>query len=164
MRTESPIFDPTWTVSEIGLEDLVLAYLGQSAAAARTGRLRSRRRKARHDLAHVASIPSAGPRCVRCLRRPRSCPGLHRAASRAPVPRQRDPGVPSEPWRLRPARRQLHFSLPVLAWTRPPDHRDPRADWTVLGCAAAGPRARDRHVSGGVDPECDSDRWLATKW
>jgi len=36
VRTQSTIFDPTWTVSEIGLEDLVLAYLGQSAAAART--------------------------------------------------------------------------------------------------------------------------------
>jgi len=36
VRTPSPILDPTWTVSEIGLEDLVLAYLGQSAAEART--------------------------------------------------------------------------------------------------------------------------------
>jgi ABC-2 type transport system ATP-binding protein len=36
VRTQAPIVDPTWTVTELGLEDLVLAYLGQSAAAART--------------------------------------------------------------------------------------------------------------------------------
>ena len=36
VRTQTPIIDPTWTVTELGLEDLVLAYLGQSAAAART--------------------------------------------------------------------------------------------------------------------------------
>jgi len=35
VRTETPIVDPAWTVTELGLEDLVLAYLGQSAAAAR---------------------------------------------------------------------------------------------------------------------------------
>jgi len=35
VRTSSPIVDPAWTVTELGLEDLVLAYLGQSAAAAR---------------------------------------------------------------------------------------------------------------------------------
>ncbi|MHB8463293.1 MAG: ABC transporter ATP-binding protein [Acidimicrobiales bacterium] len=29
VRTSDPIADPTWTVSEIGLEDLVLAYLGR---------------------------------------------------------------------------------------------------------------------------------------
>jgi len=36
VRTQTPIIDPSWTVTELGLEDLVLAYLGQSAAAART--------------------------------------------------------------------------------------------------------------------------------
>jgi len=35
VRTQTPIIDPAWTVTELGLEDLVLAYLGQSAAAAR---------------------------------------------------------------------------------------------------------------------------------
>ena len=35
VRTETPIVDRAWTVTELGLEDLVLAYLGQSAAAAR---------------------------------------------------------------------------------------------------------------------------------
>jgi ABC-2 type transport system ATP-binding protein len=32
VRTEAPIYDPAWTVGQLGLEDLVLAYMGQSAA------------------------------------------------------------------------------------------------------------------------------------
>jgi ABC-2 type transport system ATP-binding protein len=32
VRTEAPIYDPAWTVGEMGLEDLVLAYMGQPAA------------------------------------------------------------------------------------------------------------------------------------
>jgi ABC-2 type transport system ATP-binding protein len=35
VRTDAPILDPAWTVEEIGLEDLVLAYMGQAASAAR---------------------------------------------------------------------------------------------------------------------------------
>jgi ABC-2 type transport system ATP-binding protein len=35
IRTEDPILDPAWTVEEIGLEDLVLAYMGQAATASR---------------------------------------------------------------------------------------------------------------------------------
>jgi ABC-2 type transport system ATP-binding protein len=31
VRTESPILDPAWAVSELSLEDLVLAYMGRSA-------------------------------------------------------------------------------------------------------------------------------------
>lgn len=31
VRTEAPILDPTWTVSELNLEDLVLAYMGRTA-------------------------------------------------------------------------------------------------------------------------------------
>jgi len=39
VRTSGPVFDPAWTVSEVGLEDLVLAYMKQSAApAARNNR------------------------------------------------------------------------------------------------------------------------------
>ena len=29
VRTDAPIHDPAWTVGELGLEDLVLAYMGQ---------------------------------------------------------------------------------------------------------------------------------------
>jgi ABC-2 type transport system ATP-binding protein len=41
VRTEEPIIDPTWTVEEIGLEDIVLAYMGRpvgDGARARIGR------------------------------------------------------------------------------------------------------------------------------
>jgi ABC-2 type transport system ATP-binding protein len=34
VRTAEPIHDPAWTVEEIGLEDLVLAYMGQARDAA----------------------------------------------------------------------------------------------------------------------------------
>ncbi|MGH9234620.1 MAG: ABC transporter ATP-binding protein, partial [Acidimicrobiales bacterium] len=32
VRTDAPIHDPAWTVSQLGMEDLVLAYMGQAAA------------------------------------------------------------------------------------------------------------------------------------
>jgi ABC-2 type transport system ATP-binding protein len=38
VQTEGPILDPSWTVEEVGLEDLVLAYMGQAAAGARQSR------------------------------------------------------------------------------------------------------------------------------
>jgi ABC-2 type transport system ATP-binding protein len=38
VRTDGPILDPAWTVEEIGLEDLVLAYMGQAAGAERNRR------------------------------------------------------------------------------------------------------------------------------
>jgi ABC-type multidrug transport system ATPase subunit len=34
VRTSDPVLDPAWTVSEVGLEDLVLAYLKQAAPPA----------------------------------------------------------------------------------------------------------------------------------
>jgi ABC-2 type transport system ATP-binding protein len=41
VRTEDPILDPAWTVEPVGLEDLVLAYLGQAERAKRRGRRRT---------------------------------------------------------------------------------------------------------------------------
>ena len=38
VRTTSTMFDPSWAVSALGLEDLVLAYLGQSARELRSAR------------------------------------------------------------------------------------------------------------------------------
>jgi len=38
VRTVDPILDPSWTVEEVGVEDLVLAYMGQAAVAARQPR------------------------------------------------------------------------------------------------------------------------------
>ena len=35
VRTSGRVFDPAWTVSEVGLEDLVLAYMGQAAGRRR---------------------------------------------------------------------------------------------------------------------------------
>jgi len=32
VRSDAPIYDPTWTVGQLGMEDLVLAYMGQAAA------------------------------------------------------------------------------------------------------------------------------------
>jgi len=34
VRTDAPIHDPAWSVGQLSLEDLVLAYMGQSAASA----------------------------------------------------------------------------------------------------------------------------------
>ena len=36
VRTDGPVLDPAWTVTALGLEDLVLAYLGEPAAAVPT--------------------------------------------------------------------------------------------------------------------------------
>ena len=38
IRTDAPIHDPAWTVSQLGLEDLVLAYMGKPTHTAHTGR------------------------------------------------------------------------------------------------------------------------------
>jgi ABC-2 type transport system ATP-binding protein len=38
VRTDAPIHDPAWTVSQIGLEDLVLAYMNKMSRPAHTGR------------------------------------------------------------------------------------------------------------------------------
>jgi ABC-2 type transport system ATP-binding protein len=35
VRTDAPIHDPAWTVEQVSLEDVVLAYMGQTAATAR---------------------------------------------------------------------------------------------------------------------------------
>jgi ABC-2 type transport system ATP-binding protein len=35
VQTDDPILDPSWTVEEVGLEDLVLAYMGQASTSAR---------------------------------------------------------------------------------------------------------------------------------
>ena len=40
IRTEEPIIDPAWTVAEVGLEDIVLAYMGRPAAGTEQARIR----------------------------------------------------------------------------------------------------------------------------
>jgi ABC-2 type transport system ATP-binding protein len=39
VRTPGPVLDPAWTVSEVGLEDLALAYMSQAAARRRNHHL-----------------------------------------------------------------------------------------------------------------------------
>jgi ABC-2 type transport system ATP-binding protein len=38
VRAGAPIHDPAWAVSQLGLEDLVLAYMGKPVHTAHTGR------------------------------------------------------------------------------------------------------------------------------
>jgi ABC-2 type transport system ATP-binding protein len=40
VRTDAPVLDPAWTVSQLGLEDLVLAYMGKPTHTTPTGRNR----------------------------------------------------------------------------------------------------------------------------
>ena len=35
VRGSAPVLDPAWTASQVGMEDLVLAYMSQDAAAPR---------------------------------------------------------------------------------------------------------------------------------
>ena len=37
VRSDGPVYDPAWTVEEIGLEDLVLAYMRRAGRAERSG-------------------------------------------------------------------------------------------------------------------------------
>ena len=43
VRTSGPVLDPAWTVSEVGLEDLVLAYMSQVAGRGRRNHLEVQR-------------------------------------------------------------------------------------------------------------------------
>lgn len=45
VRTDDPVHDPSWVVEPVNLEDLVLAYMGHSAAAER-------------DHSRIAAVPS----------------------------------------------------------------------------------------------------------
>jgi len=38
IRTETPIYDPAWTVEDVDLEDLVLAYMSQTIHSERDRR------------------------------------------------------------------------------------------------------------------------------
>jgi ABC-2 type transport system ATP-binding protein len=39
VRTPGPVLDPAWAISEVGLEDLVLAYMSQAAGRGRRNHL-----------------------------------------------------------------------------------------------------------------------------
>ena len=57
VRTSGPVLDPAWTVSEVGLEDLVLAYMRQAGPLPATTTATWRRR---NDLANLAAVPRPG--------------------------------------------------------------------------------------------------------
>jgi ABC-2 type transport system ATP-binding protein len=44
VRTSGPVLDPSWTVAEVNLEDLVLAYMSQAAGGARRPHLEEARK------------------------------------------------------------------------------------------------------------------------
>ncbi len=43
VRTSGPVLDPAWTISEVGMEDLVLAYMSQAAGRGRRNHLEVQR-------------------------------------------------------------------------------------------------------------------------
>ena len=61
VRTERPILDPAWTVTELGLEDLVLSYMERRPTAGLRPEPDGRRPGgAASDLADLAPVPGAG--------------------------------------------------------------------------------------------------------
>ncbi len=60
VRTAGKILDPAWTVSEVGLEDLVLGYMSQAAGRRRRDRTATATWRYRNDLADLAPVPRAG--------------------------------------------------------------------------------------------------------
>ena len=79
VRTAEPILDPRWVVSDVGLEDLVLAYMSAEPAAD----TRSTSRRCGHDVARVATVPQpsrvAAHRGGSRVHRPGRHPRPHRA-------------------------------------------------------------------------------------
>ena len=65
VRTEEPIIDPAWSVEEVSLEDIVLAYMGRPSGAMPSWR------GSGDDLGRLAPVPHAGARHARPARRVR---------------------------------------------------------------------------------------------
>ena len=91
VRTSGPVLDPAWTVSEVGLEDLVLAYMSQAAGR---GRRDTATWRCRNDLADLAAVPRPGRHRGRGAGRVRGPARGHRAAPGQPVRRQRHQRLP----------------------------------------------------------------------
>ena len=143
VRTEAPILDPAWTVGQISLEDLVLAYMSQARAGASNnghGRLTG----CHGDLVCLAAVPHPGRRGIRRAGRPRGRGDRHRTAAAALVRRQRYCELCCG-WRLRHGHQRIHRTLQLAANT--PRQRSDRllssGDRGVLGRAAH--RSRTRH-------------------
>ena len=104
VRSDGPIRDPAWTVSQVGLEDLVLAYMGQAPGAGPQPHVPSWR--CSDDLADLAPVPHPGLGGLRRAGRARDRARGHRPAPGQPVLRQRDRHLPRSR-RLPGAGRQL---------------------------------------------------------
>ena len=140
VRTDGPILDPAWSVTALGLEDLVLAYMadGRPRPAATAGR--------------------AGGAAViwlswRQFRAPRHDRGGRRRGRRRRARRHRPPaGRPRGGRRRRcstssPATDITLFWAGVILVARGPRRRR-----RLLGRPAGGPRARGGHLPAGLDP------------
>jgi hypothetical protein len=109
-----------------------------------------------NDLADLASVPHASRHRDRGACGVRDPAGGHRAAPGQLVCRQRDKWLPRP--RLRATGRQLPHrawsGLPVCVPARPRRCRPrPRRHRHLLGRSPDRPRARDRDVRAGLDPE-----------
>jgi hypothetical protein len=103
VRTDGPIHDPAWTVGQVGLEDLVLAYMSQAVGAGGN----HRPALDHDDLADLAPVPPAGDRGNRHPGGIRDHPARHAAV---------DPAAPAA---TRPHGRGTRLCLPGNAGRGP---------------------------------------------
>ena len=155
VRTEEPVFDPSVTVEEVGLEDMVLAYMSRAS----TPSTRRRRRLAVASMSAVAwrlfrsqavwgaaalvavgaVLLATGPHLVHVY--DSGCVGLQECRrGRARLCQLGRRHLPTRAERR--GRRGAH---------RPGAGRD------LLGGAAHRPGARDGHLPSGLDPGRDPD-------
>ena len=151
VRLGGPVLDPAYTVSDIGLEDLVLAYLG--ADSRRPDTRTSPRLEKTYDLAHVAAVPRAGGDRGRTAGRVRGRADRQRGADGVPVA-LRTHHVHGRSLLRQPRR----FAVPGQPLGGRPDLPEPRG----AGCAraadrgaAGGQRGRNRHRQLRLDAERD---------
>ena len=93
VRASGPVLDPAWAVSEVGLEDLVLAYMRQAARPAPRNDLTVTWRCG-NDLADLAAVPCPGHHRGRGAGRVRDPAGSHRIGPVRHVRQQRAPHLP----------------------------------------------------------------------
>ena len=85
VRTDEPIHDPAWTVEQLSMEDLVLAYMDRAAATGSDTDPPGRSRRSGHDPSHLAPVPHPGRRSPRRPRRRSPSSWRSPAAPRPPL-------------------------------------------------------------------------------
>ena len=108
VRTDAPIHDPAWTVEQLTLEDLVLAYMSEASTSQR--KCDGQDWRQRHDLVDLAAVPHPVDRHDRRAGGDRAHPGHHRPAPGAPVPHRYR-------WLPRTQRQQLLLRQTLSAFT-----------------------------------------------